>query len=222
MPFDAAPAVLSPLPANVAGQSALVLDMVEFYFRDGERWLSGTWQRGELRCLLGAVKFVRSEILCDRDQADLYLARAIAPAAPAYISTAIIHGRLIRALASSIIMKFNDRNGRTYAEIAAVLRTAKALAEIDARAFDEEEKRNAADDSDPIEVRVIDEALKNSRAGRREMDQGLRNRPAAQSLHDWRHQARASQAQGERRSYQAFRRACASPRRAHISYPGIQ
>ena len=40
-----------------------------------------------------------------------------------------------------------------------MLRTAKALAEMDAKAFDEEEKRNAAD-GDPIEVRVIDEALK--------------------------------------------------------------
>ena len=59
-----------------------------------------------------------------------------------------------------MIANFNDAHGRTYAEIAAVLRTAKALAEMDARASDEEEKRNAVDDSDPIEVRVIDEALK--------------------------------------------------------------
>ena len=34
MPFDAAP-VRSPLPDNVAAQSALVLDMAEFYFRGG-------------------------------------------------------------------------------------------------------------------------------------------------------------------------------------------
>lgn len=153
MPFDAAP-VRSPLTDNIAGRSALVLDMVEFYFRGGERWLCGTWQRGEQRCLLGAVKFVRSEILCDRDQADLYLARAIAPAAPAYTSTAIIHGRqsrtktserlarkatvapsceTIRAMASSIIMKFNDRNGRKYSEIVAALHKARELAEAEAQ-----------------------------------------------------------------------------------------
>jgi hypothetical protein len=41
-----------------------------------------------------------------------------------------------------------------------VLCTARALAEMDARAFDEKEKRNAVVDGDPIEVRVIDEALK--------------------------------------------------------------
>ena len=153
MPFDAAPVVRSPLADNIAGQSALVLDMVEFYFRDGERWLCGTWQRGERRCLLGAVKFVRSEIRCGRDQADLYLARAIAPAAPAYTSTAIIHGpqsrtktnkqiarkatvacsdETIRAMASSIIMKFNDRNGRKYSEIVTALHKARELAEAEA------------------------------------------------------------------------------------------
>ena len=41
MPFDAAPVVRSPLPDSIAGQSALVLDMVEFYFRDGKRWARG-------------------------------------------------------------------------------------------------------------------------------------------------------------------------------------
>ena len=46
MPFDAAPVVRSPLPDNIAGQSALVLDMVEFYFRDGKRWARGGWMDG--------------------------------------------------------------------------------------------------------------------------------------------------------------------------------
>jgi hypothetical protein len=50
MPFDAAPVVRSPLADNIAGQSAIVLDMMEFYFRDGERWAHGSWRRaaGEL------------------------------------------------------------------------------------------------------------------------------------------------------------------------------
>ena len=39
MPFDAAPAGRPPLPDNAAGQSAFVLDMVEFYFRGGQRGL---------------------------------------------------------------------------------------------------------------------------------------------------------------------------------------
>jgi hypothetical protein len=121
MPFDAAP-VRSPLPDNTAGQSALVLNMMEFYFRDGQRWAHRTWWEaaGEKRCLLGAVRFVRSEILSDRDQAEYYLARAIHPAQA--------NGSPTR------VMQFNDAKGRTYPEIAAVLRKAKEMAEIDARA----------------------------------------------------------------------------------------
>ena len=47
MPFDATP-VHSPLPDNIAAQSALVLDMAEFYFREGKRWCTaGLAQRGE-------------------------------------------------------------------------------------------------------------------------------------------------------------------------------
>jgi hypothetical protein len=153
MPFDAAP-VRSPLPDNIAGQSALVLDMVEFYFRGGERWLRGTWQRGEQRCLMGAVRFVRSEVLCYRDQAEVYLARAINPpsanASPARSRTprsrtktngqlarkasVAARSKVIELWCASIVMSFNDANGRTYSEIAAVLSTAKELAEADARA----------------------------------------------------------------------------------------
>ena len=152
MPFDAAPAVHSPLPANAAGQSALVLDMVEFYFRGGERWEPRTSKEGERPCLLTAIEFVRREIGCHSDHAFYYLARAIDPdiavlARPSQIGPSLAIG-------------FNDAPGRTCAEIAAVLCTARALAEMDARAFDEKEKRNAVVDGDPIEVRVIDEALK--------------------------------------------------------------
>ena len=60
MPFDAAP-VRS--PDNVAGQSALVLDMVKFYFRDGAQWAQGIGsESGTHVCLLGAVRFVRREL----------------------------------------------------------------------------------------------------------------------------------------------------------------
>jgi hypothetical protein len=151
MPFDAALAVLSPLPANVAGQSALVLDMVEFYFRGGERWVPRTSGEGERLCLLTAIEFVRREIGCNSDHAFYYLARAIDPD----VAVLARPGQI----GPSLTIGFNDAPGRTYAEIATVLCTAKALAEIDAKAFDEVEKCNAAD-GDPIEVRVIDEALK--------------------------------------------------------------
>ena len=63
MPFDAAP-VRSPLPDNTAGQSALVLDMVTFYFRDGVQWGQGIGsEKGTHLCLLGAVRSVRRELV---------------------------------------------------------------------------------------------------------------------------------------------------------------
>jgi hypothetical protein len=129
MPFDAAP-VRSPLPNNIAAQSALMLDMVEFYFDGGKRWGQNAWARGERRCLLGAVKFVRSQILCDRDQAEYYLARAIAPARP---NASAASNKIHELLYSSIVMRFNDTNDRTYSEIADALCKAKELAEADAR-----------------------------------------------------------------------------------------
>ena len=152
MPFDAALAVGSPLPVNIAGQSALVLDMVEFYFRGGERWAPGSIREGDRFCLLTAIEFVRREIGCHSDHSFYYLARAIDPDIAARARPSQI--------GPSLTIAFDKAPGRTYAEIAAVLRTATALAEMDARAFDEEGKRNAVDNGAPIEVRVIDEALK--------------------------------------------------------------
>lgn len=151
MSFDAAPAVRSPLPANIAGKSALLLDMVEFYFRGGERRAPGLSREGDRFCLLTAIEFVRSEIGCHSDDAFHYLARAIDP------EIAVLARP--DQMSPSLVIAFNDAPGRTYAEIAAVLHTAKALAEMDARALDEETKRIAVE-TDSVEVRVIDEALK--------------------------------------------------------------
>ena len=143
MPFDAAP-VRSPLPDNIAGQSALVLDMVEFYFRDGAQWAAGhgSGRRTSSACLKPSI-FVRREIGYHSDQ------HSIICRARSILTLACLLGRIGQP---SLVIAFNDAPGRIYAEIAAVLRTAKALAEMDARAFDEEEKRNAVDDSDPIDL----------------------------------------------------------------------
>jgi hypothetical protein len=148
MPLDAAPVVPSPLADDIAGQSALVLDMVEFYFQGGKRWVPGTWLHGEQRCLLGAVRFVRNQLADHKDNATDYLARAIRPEL-AFIARPDRHP-------ASIVIAFNDAPRRTYAEVAAVVRKAKELAEADARAGDPD----IAVDTDPIEARVIDEALK--------------------------------------------------------------
>jgi hypothetical protein len=91
------------------------------------------------------------EIGCHSDHSFYYLARAIDPDIAALAQS--------DKISPSLAIAFNNAPGRTYAKIAAVLRMAKALAEIDAKAFDEEEKRQAVN-GDPIEVRVIDEALK--------------------------------------------------------------
>ena len=78
MPFDAAP-VRSPLPDNVAAQSALVLDMAEFYFRDGAQWAQQGFgsETGAKRCLLEAIIFVRRELGNRKDLTPEYLERAI-------------------------------------------------------------------------------------------------------------------------------------------------
>jgi hypothetical protein len=150
MPFDAAPVVRSPLPDNIAGQSALVLEAVEFFFEDGAKWNPRMFtSRDGARCLLGAIRFVRQQIACASDRAPLYLVRAIHPARPDFL----------RSDPQPVIFRFNDASGRTYAEVAAVVRKAKELAEADARSDDPDMQRIAVD-TDPIEARVIDEALK--------------------------------------------------------------
>ena len=150
MPFDAAPVVRSPLADNIAGQSALVLDMVEFFFEDGAKWNPQVLPtRDGARCLLGAIRFARQQIACASDRAPHYLVRAIHPARPDFL----------RSDPQPVISRFNDAPGRTYAEVAAVVREAKKLAEAAARPGDPDIERRAVD-TDPIEARVIDEALK--------------------------------------------------------------
>ena len=129
MPFDAAP-VRSPLPDNVAAQSALVLDMVEFFFRDGANWCQRAFHRGDgKKCLLGAVQFVQREICCTNDRAVDYLVQVIAdsPLLRPYRETSSSF------LRRCVVFSFNDTK-HTYADIAAVLRKARELAETDARA----------------------------------------------------------------------------------------
>jgi hypothetical protein len=150
MPFDAAPVVRSPLADNIAGQSALVLDMVEFFFEDGAKWNPHAFtSKDGARCLFGAIRFVRQQIACAPDRAPHYLVRAIHPARPDFL----------RSDPQPVVFRFDAVPGRTYAEVAAVVRKAKELAEADARAGDPDVQRRAVN-TDPIEACVIDEALK--------------------------------------------------------------
>jgi hypothetical protein len=106
-----------------AEQSALVLDRVEIFFCGGGRWTKGTYhRRDDSRCLLGAVRFVRNELGNSRDLAPDYLARAIG------IEPGSGETWMHRWAA---VMHFNDARSRTYPEIAAVIRKARALAEAD-------------------------------------------------------------------------------------------
>jgi hypothetical protein len=122
MPFDGTTAKTTRRPEQrtTALRSALVLDMVEFFFRDGAMWVSGQWETCDgKRCLLQAVSFVRRQIGSRADRA------------PAYLAHAIRDNNYIRP--HDRIVAYNDAHGRTYPEIAALIRAAKALAEADAR-----------------------------------------------------------------------------------------
>jgi hypothetical protein len=133
MPFDAAP-VRSPLPDNIAAQSALVLDMVEFFFQGGANWGQLTFHQGDgKKCLLGAVQFVQREICCTNDCAVDYLAEVMSGG----------HLRTYRNTSSSFLsrcMVFSFNDTHTYADIATVLRKAREMAAADASA---EAARNA-------------------------------------------------------------------------------
>lgn len=125
-------AVRLPLPDNIAAQSALVLDMIEFCFRNGTQWAQGFESGiGTRHCLLSAVIFVRRELCGPKDNAPDYLMRVIAIRK----NLAKLSLRLRAPTNTDVITNFNDARGRNYSTIADVLRTAKELAEADARAW---------------------------------------------------------------------------------------
>jgi hypothetical protein len=134
MPFDARPVVRWPLPDNIAAQSVLVLDMVEFYFSGGAQWAQGIGsETGTHLCLLGAVNFVRRELSNCDDRAAEYLERAVDlkyPQCRRRLAKAYLG---IRAAPRTVdvITNFNDARGRTFAEIADVLHKAKEIAATD-------------------------------------------------------------------------------------------
>jgi hypothetical protein len=122
MPFDGTTAkkTLRPKQRATAAQTALVLDMVEFFFRDGAMWTRHQWKTCDgKRCLVEAVRFVRQQIGSRADRAPAYLVRAI-------------HDN-DHMQPQDRIVAYNDARGRTYPEIAALIREAKWLAEADAR-----------------------------------------------------------------------------------------
>jgi hypothetical protein len=125
MPFDGTTPAKPQLSQISAAQSALVLGVVEVFFRDGARWARGTYCTTDgRRCLLEAVQFARRQIGAQVDRAPDYLARAI---------------RLRRGYGDlylgteGTVLAFNDARGCKWPQIAAVIRKAKALAETDAQ-----------------------------------------------------------------------------------------
>jgi hypothetical protein len=136
MPFDATPAARSPLPDNIATQSALVLDMVESYFCGGVQWAQGIGsETGTHLCLLGAVNFVRRELGNCEDRAAEYLERAVDlkyPQCRRRLAKAFLRIRAPKTV--DIVTNFNDARRRTFAEIVAVLHKAKEIAATDVSA----------------------------------------------------------------------------------------
>jgi hypothetical protein len=106
-------------------ESALVLDMVEFFFQGGRLWTqySATAGNGE-RCLVEAIRYVRRQIRSRSDRAQHYLARAIRQTCRDW--------RGVRE-SRDVVEGYNDTRGRTYPEIVLVIRAAKMLAEADAQ-----------------------------------------------------------------------------------------
>ena len=120
MPFEGTTEWIDP----TSEQSRLVLDMMEFFFRDGAMWTKNTWQSRDGKCcLMGAVWFIRRQTGVDDDRVPEYLVRAIRPK---------FRRRRLKTIID-IISEFND-DCTTYSDIAAVICKAKALAEADAPA----------------------------------------------------------------------------------------
>ncbi len=129
MPFDGGTKpIASRLSADrTARHSALVLDMMEFFFDGGARWVRRAYETADGKCcLLGAIQFVRREIGYSDDRAAEYLARAI--------NLWQLRRRLPSLGGSdhNSIMGFNDAHRRSFADITAVLAEARQLALRDA------------------------------------------------------------------------------------------
>ena len=78
MPFDGTTPAKPQRARLTAAESALVLDVVEVFFRDGAMWARGAYCTLDgRRCLLEAVQFARRQIGVQFDRAPDYLARAI-------------------------------------------------------------------------------------------------------------------------------------------------
>lgn len=119
MPFDTtAQPVLNP----IAAQSALVLDRLELFFRDGAMWHQCEWNMADHgpRCLIEALSHVRDEMDSWDDKARDYLERVIVGN-----RTPAVWDRTF------ILINYNDTMGRTWTEIKALIRAAKKLAEAD-------------------------------------------------------------------------------------------
>jgi hypothetical protein len=127
MPFDTTDSrPVWCLTTDPSGErSRLVLDMTLFFFGDdGRNWIRGRLKEWDGRCcLLGAVHFVRREIGSADDRAPEYLARAIGQC----------RRRRTPKTIDRIVSDYNDQAG-SYADIAAVIRSARTLAEADMRA----------------------------------------------------------------------------------------
>lgn len=116
MPFDG-----EIIRRGFLGLEDMLLDMVEFSFEGGAKWMQG--KEGNFkgqRCLIGAVRFVREQTGIRCDEMERYLARAIA-----------IRSNNSRLTDSRAITNFNDVRGRTFADIVAIIREARELAQVD-------------------------------------------------------------------------------------------
>jgi hypothetical protein len=114
-----------------------VIDLVlDFYGPDGEHWLQGAFRDGrKRRCLVDAIAYVRRKHGIGGDDAGWYIYEVIQPQiyevrpgfwrSPASVKSLWVESQLRERL-----MFYNDRHCKSFAELRAVLITARSRAEF--------------------------------------------------------------------------------------------
>jgi hypothetical protein len=114
-----------------------VIDLVlDFYGPDGDHWLQGAFRDGrKRRCLVDAIAYVRRKHGIGGDDAGWYIYEVIQPQiyevrpgfwrSPASVKSLWVESQLRERL-----MFYNDRHCKSFAELRAVLITARSRAEF--------------------------------------------------------------------------------------------
>jgi hypothetical protein len=122
MPFDGTPPPRPPRDP-IAARSAHLLGVMECALRPtGRKWGKGAFEYRRRFCLMGPLMHAREVSKGGPDRVPEYLAAAIRP----------YRRRRKEDTLRRIVVAYNDERRRSFAEVAAIIAKAKALAEADA------------------------------------------------------------------------------------------